>query len=138
MSDWVMDIARYVNTQFEELKMMSEGPGANTFVNDMPPSPDFAVAFFRYGGGPPSETFSEPFLIRIPRLQIMVREPWSERSIDWSEKIMYVVGSIKEQQIGGTFFHRVKPVGELTELGPDSSKREQVTVNYQVSFRGEQ
>lgn len=137
MSDWVMDIARYVNTQFEELKMMSEGAGANVFVNDMPATPDFAVAFFRYGGGAPSETFSEPFLIRNPRLQVMVRDPYSERSIDWSERIMKIIGSIKEQQIGGTFFHRVKPVGELTELGPDSTKRERATTNYDVSFRGE-
>lgn len=136
MSDWVMDLAKWVNVELDWLKMFSDGPGANLFVNDMPDSPDKAAGFFRYGGGPPDETFEDEFLIRNPRLQVLVRDPWSEVSIDRSEIIMKLIGSVKEQTIGTTYFHRIKPVGEVTELGPDSSRRERATINYQVSFRG--
>lgn len=136
MSDWVMDLARHANTQFVWLKLQSDGAGANLFVNDLPDSPDEAVGFFRYGGEAPDELFGNPIVKRNPRMQAMIRDPFSEVSVDRAEQLMKFLGVVTEQQIGDTYFHLVRPVGELTELGPDSARRERVTVNFRVEIRG--
>jgi hypothetical protein len=41
---------------------------------------------------------------------------------------------VKDQEINGTKYQRIKVVGEPNELGPDSSGRQRVTINFEASF----
>lgn len=139
MVDVAMDLAKYLNangTDFAWIKMYSTdgAVNANTFVNDLPDTPDEAMGVYRYSGASPSETFSNPVHRRKPRVQFMIRHPKSNVALDRAEAIMKYLAQIKDQTINGTKYARVRPVGEPEEVGPDSSKRQRVTLNMEVEF----
>lgn len=137
MSDWLMELAKHVNIQIAWMKMQSDGAGSNTYVNDMPPSPDNAVSFIRYGGAGADETFGNPLWKRNPRFQVTVRHPFSEVANSQSaDDILPILSAIKDQTIGGINFFRVKPVSDVTELGPDSSNRQRSVINYSAEIGG--
>lgn len=139
MVDVAMDLAKYLNennVDFPWIKMFSTDGAAeaNTFVNELPDGPDEALAILRYSGEPPVETFGNPFQVRRPRVQFMVRHQYSNIALDRAEDIMKYLSLIKDQTINGTVYERVSPVGEPAEIGPDSSNRQRASLNMKVSF----
>lgn len=139
MTDVAVDIARFINKadeEFPELTMSSDNPGVqgNLFYHKMPPLPDFAVSVQKYEGAEPDETFRNPFHERHPRIQILVRHADSLFALNYAEKIMKFLGVVKDQEIEGTKYSRIKSVGEPFEIGPDSSQRQQAVTNLEVSF----
>lgn len=133
--DPAMDIAIYLNTEFDELKMVSDSATQNNlFVQNMPPDPDFAVSVIGYEGGPADETFSNPLHTRHPRVQVMVRHPDSYDAMQLAGRILRYLTQVKDQSLNGTVYGRIKNVGEAFEIGPDSSNRERAVVNFAVSF----
>ena len=140
MVDVALDLARYLNaiedSKFSWIKMYSTDGAelANTFVNDLPDSPDEAMGILRYAGAAPSETFSNPLHVRRPRIQFMIRHPKSSVALQRAEDVMKEVAKIKDQVINGTKYAKVKIVGEPEEIGPDSSKRQRASLNIEVEF----
>jgi len=116
------------------LQRTSENLGTGTLYGlDLPPVPDRAVAVLRYEGRAPDETYGNPFAVRHPRLQVTVRDVDSNFCFDTADQIIKYM-SVKDEVINGTKYQRIKPVTEPTELGPDSSGRQRVTINFEVSF----
>jgi hypothetical protein len=139
MSDAPMDIAKYLNAQtgpeFTWIKTYStDGANATFFVNDFPDGPQEAGVIYRYEGEPPSQTFSNPFHVRNPRVQIIVRHPQSEIALERVENIMKLLARVKDEVLNGTLYQRIEPVGEPFEIGPDPSNRQRAAVNMKVSF----
>lgn len=139
MTDPAMDIAKYINANsdpdFSWVKMYSTDPTNPTFfVNEFPDDPDEAGAINRYEGQPPTETFGNPFYVRNPRVQIMIRHGWSEVALNRATDIMKLLARVKDQELNGTKYARIKPVGEPFEVGPDTKNRQRASVNMEVSF----
>ena len=140
MVDVAMDLAKYLNEQtdpkFAWIKMSStDGPtNATTFVNDLPDGPNEALGISRYAGRPPDETFENPMQVRNPRVQFLFRSMQSNTALQRGEDVMKFLARIKDQVINGTKYQRVRPVGEPAEIGPDSSNRQRVVLNMEVSF----
>lgn len=140
MTDICEDLAGYLNAStdpnFAWLTRSSETPGTTgtLFTHSLPPIPDSVAVIQKYEGAAPTETFGNPFSIRHPRIQVLVRDPDSLQALNRAEQIMKFFGVIKDQVINGTEYSRVRAVGEPFEIGPDSSDREQAVVNFEVSF----
>lgn len=140
--DPAMDMVKYLkelavggDTRFDWIKLASDDPNSPTaFVNDLPDTPDQAVGVFRYSGRPPDAVFGQPFSVRHPRVQFMIRDPDSEVGLDRLTQIMKVLGVIRDREINGTTYQSVVPQGEPEEVGPDSSDRQRATLNFEVSF----
>jgi hypothetical protein len=75
-----------------------------------------------------------PFNVRHPRVQFMIRDPDSNVALDRLTQIMKALGRIRDQDINGTKYQSVSPVGEPEEIGPDSSDRQRASLNMEVSF----
>lgn len=132
MTDPCKDIQGYLNGNFG-LTQDPSGDG-NLFAHKMPPSPDFAVCVQKYEGAAPTETFGNELAVRHPRIQIKVRDTVDIVALDKAEEIMKFLTRVKDQVINGTRYQRIRTVGEPFKIGPDSSEREQVTVNFEASF----
>lgn len=139
MTDPVVDFASKLNSApapLDWIKTTSDSGGTETgtlFRYDMPPVPDKAVAVLRYEGRAPDETFGNPVAVRHPRLQVMIRNDDSREAFSIADQIIKFMQT-KDEVINGTKYQRIKPVTEPTELGPDSSGRQRVTVNFEVSY----
>ncbi len=138
MSDPVLDIAKHLNAGTGDLSWLvrfSDNAGTATlFMLDMPSTPDTAAAIYRYEGGPPKETFGNVVHTRNPRIQIVVRDKFAEVALQKADQIMRYLAPIKDQVINGTTYARIKPVGEPSEIGPDSQGRQRAVVNFAVSY----
>lgn len=134
-----MDMAAFLDSTIGWLIRPSTALGievANLFISDMPDLPDACVACYQYGGEGPVQTFGNSSLIQKPRLQVTVRDVRSQIAMERSEEIYNILKEIKEQNVNGVFYHRVIPVSEPSEIGPDSGGRERVVCNYSVWKRG--
>lgn len=137
-----MDIAKFINAMNDTpefpwlsgLKMASDGVGNNLYVNDMPPTPDYAFAIRPYPGTAPTETFRNPVAIRHPRIQIEVRDKKSNVVLARARDLIKILSVVKDQTINGTKYSRIRSIGEPIELGPDSSGRQRATVNFEASY----
>lgn len=139
--DPAMDMVKYLkqlagngDTRFDWITLPSDGDNPTTFVNDLPDTPDQALGVFRYSGRPADAVFGQPFSVRHPRVQFIVRDPDSEVGLDRLAQIMKVLGIIRDQTINGTKYQSVEPQGEPEEIGPDSSDRQRASLNMEVSF----
>lgn len=137
MTDPVNDFTTYLNAATGDLAWLvksSDNAGTGTlYMYDMPPTPDKAVAVLRYEGRAPTETYGNPMAVRSPRLQVTVRDKISVNAFATADLIMKRM-NVKDTVINGTKYQRIKPVSEPTELGPDSSSRQRVTINFEVSY----
>jgi hypothetical protein len=133
-----MDIAKYLNANESAdlawMKMSSDGPGNNLFAHEWPDTPTEAVRITNYEGKAPEETFGNPVWKRNPRVQITFRGTRIDVVLKRAEAVFKFLSGVKDQTINGTKYSRIKPVGEPFEIGPDTSDREQVTLNVEVSF----
>lgn len=134
----------YLDTQFAELIKPSAGTPAtsNLFIANLPAQqspavPDRAVVISEYPSGSPGETFGDPFKWERTRLQVLVRDKTFQPARDLAYKIMKFLGSVEEQDIGGVRYHKIKALGTPSSIGPDSSDRQRLTVNFDIMKQSE-
>ena len=137
--DPATDLVRYLrglggNFTWIKIPSLDAGVTPTVFVSDLPDKPDSAMVATRYSGSPPSEVFGNPFAVRHPRVQFLIRDPDSDVALDRLVQVMKALGKERNQTINGTFYESVVTVGEPEEIGPDSSDRQRATLNMEVSF----
>lgn len=128
-----------LDAQYTELIRPSQGTSAtsNLFIGNLPsqttpPVPDLAVVLSEYPSGSPGETFGDAFKWEKTRLQVLVRNKNFAPARDLAYKIMKFLGSIEEQDLGGVRYHKIKALGTPSSIGPDTSDRQRLTVNFDI------
>lgn len=134
----------YLDAQFAELIKPSAGTPAtsNLFIANLPSQqsttvPDRAVVLSEYPSGSPGETFGDAFKWERTRLQVLVRDKNFQPARDLAYKIMKFLGAVEEQDIGGVRYHKIKALGTPSSIGPDSSDRQRLTVNFDIMKQSE-
>lgn len=133
-----------LDAQYTELIKPSAGTPAtsNLFIANLPTQtspavPDRAVVLSEYPSGSPGETFGDPFKWEKTRLQVLVRDKSFLAARDLSYKIWRFLGAVEEQDIGGVRYHKIKALGTPSSIGPDSSDRQRLTVNFDIMKQAE-
>lgn len=132
------DIGFFLADNLDWMKLDSRGAtDPNLFFFDLPPNPDLAVALYQYSGRPPLSTFRKPALMRHPRLQVVVRSSSFEEAFNRSVEIRNLLETVKEQDLNSVRYKLIAPQGEPFELGPDTTNRQRVACNYEVTKEGD-
>lgn len=138
MTDVCKDVQVYMAANLSWVTLAADAPDGqgNIFAHKMAPIPDFAVSIQVYSGRfqQSNETFTLPLAIRNPRLQVMVRDFDNVEALAKCEEVLRLLAVVKDQTINGTYYLRIKSVGEPFELGPDAENRQRAVINFEASF----
>ena len=110
--------------------------GTNLFLGRLPTSPDACVAVYEYQGAPPREVFGASALIMArPRIQVVVRGARDDypTARDKTIAIRDLLAAITDQTLSGIRVLRLSAVGSVNPLGPDSSDRPLLSINFDAT-----
>lgn len=129
------EVAIVLEAQFDWLlrpETAVDGQVGNLYEDELPDSPDAAVALYEYNGQAPRQMLGNKNPTENPRLQVMVRHPHVETAKSWSKQIMKFLITVNDQELSGTRYVKISAASNPSKLGVDSDNRSRYSANYEV------
>ena len=111
---------------------LSTGGMGTVYKDNMPTSPDTAIAVYGTGGLGPTYTMRNPHVLEEPRIQVMTRSASLLTAHQNAKGVYELLSGLRNRTINSVLYHWVEAVQEPFLIGRDENARFVVACNYDV------